>query len=123
MVETVKLAFLYLFLYPFQNVLIYADRFSFSRSRQLSPIPQTIVFHLHNILFFLFITFFPNLENTFQTILLRGLLMPETIIQISKISSNRQVTIPVEVMEKLKLKVGDKILWIEQDKNIIIRKT
>ena len=49
--------------------------------------------------------------------------MPENIIQISKISSNRQVTIPVEVMEKLKLKVGDKILWIEQDKNIVIKKT
>jgi AbrB family looped-hinge helix DNA binding protein len=49
--------------------------------------------------------------------------MPENIIQISKISSNRQVTIPVEVMEKLKVKVGDKILWMEQDKNIIIRKT
>jgi len=49
--------------------------------------------------------------------------MPENMIQISKISSNRQVTIPVEVMEKLKVKVGDKILWIEQDRNIIIRKT
>lgn len=49
--------------------------------------------------------------------------MPENIIQISKITANRQVTIPIEVMEKLKLKVGDKILWIEQDKNVMIRKT
>ena len=63
------------------------------------------------------------MKTHFRIIVLRGLLMPENIIQISKISSNRQVTIPVEVMEKLKVKVGDKILWMEQDKNIIIRKT
>ena len=48
--------------------------------------------------------------------------MPEQIIQISKITSNRQVSIPVEIMKKMKVKAGDKILWIEQNNNIIIRK-
>lgn len=44
------------------------------------------------------------------------------IIQVSKITSNRQVTIPKQIMEKLKLKVGDNILWIERNKDIIIKK-
>ena len=48
--------------------------------------------------------------------------MSEQIIQISKITSNRQVSIPVEIMKKMKVKAGDKILWIEQNNNIIIRK-
>jgi antitoxin PrlF len=46
--------------------------------------------------------------------------MSEKIIQISKITSNRQVTIPVEIMKRLNVKAGDKILWIEHN-NIIIR--
>ena len=48
--------------------------------------------------------------------------MPEKIIQISKITSNRQVTVPVEIMDKLKVKTGDKILWIEEDGKILVRK-
>ncbi|MCW4015451.1 MAG: AbrB/MazE/SpoVT family DNA-binding domain-containing protein [Candidatus Bathyarchaeota archaeon] len=48
--------------------------------------------------------------------------MSERIIQISKITSNRQVTIPAEIMKKLNLKAGDKTLWIEQNDKIIIRK-
>jgi antitoxin PrlF len=47
--------------------------------------------------------------------------MSEKIIQISKITSNRQVTIPVEIMKRLNVKAGDKILWIEHNNNIIIR--
>jgi len=49
--------------------------------------------------------------------------MSERIIQISKITTNRQVTIPVEIMKKLKVKVGDKIIWIEHNGDIIVRKT
>ena len=48
--------------------------------------------------------------------------MSEHIIQISKITSNRQITIPTEVMKKLKVNAGDKIIWIESNKNIIIKK-
>lgn len=50
-------------------------------------------------------------------------MMSESIIQVSKITSNRQITIPIEVMKKLKVKVGDKIIWIERNGDIIIRKT
>ncbi|PVX27139.1 MAG: hypothetical protein CW716_03835 [Candidatus Bathyarchaeum sp.] len=48
--------------------------------------------------------------------------MSHQIIQVSKITSNRQVTIPKEIMKRLKLKGGDKIVWIEQNNNIIIKK-
>ncbi len=49
--------------------------------------------------------------------------MSERIIQVSKITSNRQVTIPAEVMKKLSLEAGDKIVWIEQKGSIIVRRT
>ena len=48
--------------------------------------------------------------------------MPEKIIQVSKITANRQVTIPVEIMDRLEIKRGDKILWIKNKDDIIIRK-
>ncbi|MFZ7138355.1 MAG: AbrB/MazE/SpoVT family DNA-binding domain-containing protein [archaeon] len=48
--------------------------------------------------------------------------MPDQIIKVSKITSNRQVTIPKEIMKRLKLKTGDKIVWIEQNNNITIKK-
>lgn len=48
--------------------------------------------------------------------------MSNHIIQVSKVTSNRQVTIPKEVMKKLKLKVGDKFLWIEHNRDIIVKK-
>jgi len=48
--------------------------------------------------------------------------MSERIIQISKITSNRQVTIPIEIMNKLGLKVGDKIVWYERNSDIAIKK-
>ena len=49
--------------------------------------------------------------------------MSERIIQISKITSNRQITIPVEIMKKLSVRIGDKIIWIERNEDIIIKKT
>ena len=48
--------------------------------------------------------------------------MSNKVIQISKITSNRQVTIPQEIMKRLRLNAGDKILWIERDRDIIIKK-
>jgi hypothetical protein len=32
--------------------------------------------------------------------------------QISKIKSHLKITIPVEIMKKLKVRVGDRILWV-----------
>ena len=49
-------------------------------------------------------------------------MMTEHIIKVSKVTSNRQVTIPVEIMKKLKLRIGDKVLWIERNKDIVIKK-
>lgn len=49
-------------------------------------------------------------------------MMSDRIIQLSKITSNRQVTIPVDVMDKLKVKAGEKIIWIEHNGDIIVRK-
>ena len=48
--------------------------------------------------------------------------MSEKIIQVSKITANRQVTIPAEIMDRLEIKRGDKILWIKNKDDIIIRK-
>jgi len=48
--------------------------------------------------------------------------MPEKIVQISKVTSDRQVTVPVEIMDKLKVKRGDKIIWIEENGKIFVRK-
>ena len=48
--------------------------------------------------------------------------MSERIIQVSKITSNRQVTVPVDVMNKLKVKAGDKIIWIERNGDITVKK-
>lgn len=48
--------------------------------------------------------------------------MSEHIIQISKVTSNRQITIPIEIMKRMKVRVGDKIIWIERNGDIIIKK-
>ena len=48
--------------------------------------------------------------------------MTEHIIKVSKVTSNRQVTIPVEIMKKLKVRIGDKVLWVERNGEIIIKK-
>ena len=43
-------------------------------------------------------------------------------MNLAKVSANGQVTVPVEIRRKLHLKEGDKLLFIEQDGEIIIRK-
>jgi len=42
-------------------------------------------------------------------------------INLAKVSANGQVTVPVEIRRRLNLKEGDKLLFIEQDDEIIIR--
>ncbi len=41
-------------------------------------------------------------------------------MEIAKISSKGQVTIPVEIRKKLNLKEGDKVLFIEEEGKIIL---
>ena len=41
-------------------------------------------------------------------------------MNLAKISTNGQVTIPIEIRRKLKLKAGDKILFLESDNGEII---
>lgn len=41
-------------------------------------------------------------------------------MEIAKITSKGQVTIPAEIRKKLNLKKGDKIVFVEEDGNIII---
>ncbi len=36
-------------------------------------------------------------------------------MNLAKISTNRQVTIPIEIRRKLKLKAGNKILFLERE--------
>lgn len=42
-------------------------------------------------------------------------------MNLAKVSANGQVTVPVEIRRRLHLKEGDKLLFIEQDGEIIIR--
>ena len=42
-------------------------------------------------------------------------------MNLAKVSANGQVTVPVEIRRKLHLKEGDKVLFIEQNGEIIIR--
>jgi antitoxin PrlF len=41
-------------------------------------------------------------------------------MNLAKISPNGQVTIPIEIRRKLKLKTGDKILFLERDNGEIV---
>lgn len=42
-------------------------------------------------------------------------------MNLAKVSANGQVTVPVEIRRKIHLKEGDKLLFIEQGGEIIIR--
>ncbi len=41
-------------------------------------------------------------------------------VNLAKISTNGQITIPIEIRRKLKLKTGDKILFLERDNGDIV---
>ena len=41
-------------------------------------------------------------------------------MNLAKISTNGQVTIPIEIRQKLKLKAGDKILFLERENGEIV---
>ena len=40
-------------------------------------------------------------------------------MNLAKLSANGQITVPIEVREILKLKTGDKILFVQNNKGII----
>lgn len=44
------------------------------------------------------------------------------IIALSKVSAKSQTTIPKDVMEKLGLKENNKIIWLEENGQIIVKK-
>jgi AbrB family looped-hinge helix DNA binding protein len=41
-------------------------------------------------------------------------------MDVSRVSSKGQVTIPIEIRKKLGIKEGDKIVFMEKDNNIIL---
>lgn len=41
-------------------------------------------------------------------------------MELAKVMSKGQVTIPINIRRKLNLKEGDKVLFVEQDGNIIV---
>lgn len=41
-------------------------------------------------------------------------------MNLAQVSSNGQITVPVEIRRKLRLKAGDKLLFIERDGEIVI---
>ena len=41
-------------------------------------------------------------------------------MDVAKISSKGQITIPVEIRKKLGLKEGDKVVFVEQNNNVIL---
>lgn len=46
----------------------------------------------------------------------------EKILDVGKVSTKFLVSVPKEVRERLNLKVGDKIIWIDADGKIVVRK-
>src|SRR5690554_1011410 len=42
------------------------------------------------------------------------------IMELAKISSKGQITIPIEIRKKLNLKEGDKVLFVEEGDNIFV---
>ncbi len=41
-------------------------------------------------------------------------------MDVAKISSKGQITIPIEIRRKLGLKEGDKVVFVEQNNNVIL---
>ncbi len=41
-------------------------------------------------------------------------------MELARLSSKGQITIPIEIRTKLNLKVGDKVLFLEENGNIVI---
>ena len=42
-------------------------------------------------------------------------------MELSKVSSKGQITIPIKIRKKLKLKGGDKVLFLEDEEKIILK--
>jgi len=41
-------------------------------------------------------------------------------VDVARISSKGQITIPIEIRKKLGLKEGDKVIFLEKDNNVIL---
>ena len=41
-------------------------------------------------------------------------------MELARVSSKGQITIPIEIRKKLNLKEGDKVLFVEEDGNIFV---
>ena len=41
-------------------------------------------------------------------------------MELSRVSSKGQITIPIEIRKKLNIKEGDKVLFVEEDGNIFV---
>jgi len=48
--------------------------------------------------------------------------MPEKILGITRISPKYQITIPKDAREKFKLKIGDRIIFTEEEGKLILKK-
>ena len=42
------------------------------------------------------------------------------ILELARVSSKGQITIPIEIRKKLNLKEGDKVLFVEKEGNVFI---
>ncbi len=59
------------------------------------------------------------IKNSFEHIIKVGKVGGE-IMDLAKVMSKGQVTIPINIRKKLNLKEGDKVVFIEKDGNMII---
>jgi bifunctional DNA-binding transcriptional regulator/antitoxin component of YhaV-PrlF toxin-antitoxin module len=48
--------------------------------------------------------------------------MTEKIMGLGKISTKNQVSIPMDVMQQFKFKIGDKLLFIDDSGKLLLRK-
>jgi len=48
--------------------------------------------------------------------------MEEKILAMAKVSTKGQTTIPAPVRNRFKIKIGDNLLFVEKDGNLVLRK-
>ena len=50
------------------------------------------------------------------------MVMPEKVLAVSKLSPRNQSTIPSEVRSRLNIEPGDRLVWVEEDGKIVVKK-
>jgi len=48
--------------------------------------------------------------------------MDEKILAMAKVSTKGQTTIPAPVRSRFKIKIGDNVLFVEKDGDLVVRK-